>query len=242
MTSRARRFAKTVPGVARLHGVLSTTARRELQDSRNLRRLLAFVLARDSNCVDVGAHEGAVLAEMVRLASDGRHVAFEPLPGFAERLRAQFPDVDVRDIALANRSGQASFVFVRNQPALSGLRERVYPRPPQRETITVDVQRLDDALPAGYVPTLVKIDVEGAEGEVLAGGMETIARHKPVVVFEHGKGAAPSYGTGPRDVHALLVDACGLRIFDLDGRGPFSADEFETIFEQGDRWNFVARA
>ena len=31
----------------------------------------------------------------------------------------------------------------------------------------------------------IKIDVEGAEGLVIRGGVETIKKYKPVVVFEH---------------------------------------------------------
>ncbi len=76
---------------------------------------------------------------------------------------------------------------------------------------------------------MIKIDVEGAEREVLEGAIETIVRYKPTVVFEHGKGAAPHYATGPRDVYALLCAQAGLRIFDLDGQGPFDLAEFERI-------------
>src|SRR5438132_7880121 len=212
--STVRALAKRSSAVQGLRWLTSATARREAVDSRNLRLLCSFALRRDSNCVDVGAHEGAVLAEIVRVAAAGRHIAFEPLPAFAERLRASFPTVDVRNAALGNETGERSFVSVRDQPALSGFRERTYPGPMQRDMITVGVERLDDALPAGYVPALIKIDVEGAEREVLEGALETIARHRPIVVFEHGKGAAPVYGTSPRGVFALLVEQGGLRLFD----------------------------
>ena len=97
--------------------------------------------------------------------------------------------------------------------------------------IRVRTERLDDALPSGYVPALLKIDVEGAELEVLCGGRETIARHRPVVVFEHGAGSADHYGTAPADVWELL-----------DGAGPFSLAEFEDQFARAERVNFVARA
>jgi hypothetical protein len=82
--------------------------------------------------------------------------------------------------------------------------------------------------------------VEGAELEVLEGARQTIARFRPTVVFEHGRGAADHYGTRPERIFELLDD-CGLSIFDLDGNGPYTLDEFVTTYETGGRWNFVAR-
>jgi FkbM family methyltransferase len=237
-----RSAAPRIPGARRLRAAISPTARREALDGERLRFLLAVVLAPDSNCIDVGSHVGGVLQEMVRLAPAGRHIAYEPLPELCSRLRARFPEVDVREAALSNRSGESTFVHVRNQPGLSGLRRRSYPREPEFEELTVRLESLDASLPDGYEPSLIKIDVEGAEREVIEGAIETIVRCKPVVVFEHGKGAAPHYGTGPRDVYGLLAEHAGMRIFDLDGNGPFELTDFQRAFERGERWNFVAHA
>ncbi len=67
-------------------------------------------------------------------------------------------------------------------------------------------ERLDDALPDGLVPRLIKVDVEGAEMLVLRGAQRTIARHRPSILFEHGIGAADRYGSGPgRGCYELLV-------------------------------------
>ena len=61
------------------------------RDSDLVRRLLAWSLAPDSCCIDIGAHAGSVLREILRAAPDGRHIAYEPLPHLAEHLRAEFP-------------------------------------------------------------------------------------------------------------------------------------------------------
>src|SRR5205807_3389379 len=119
----------------------------------------------------------------------------------------QFPDVDVRCAALSDRAGERDFVYVRTLPGWSGFRARPYPGEQRTETIRVRTERLDDALPEGLVPALVKIDVEGAELEVLRGAIETIGRHRPVVVFEHGAGSADHYGTTPAAVWDVLDDA-----------------------------------
>jgi hypothetical protein len=53
-------------------------------------------------------------------------------------------------------------------------------------------------------------------------------------------GAADRYGTKPSDVYALLVEDLGMRIFDDDGHGPYSAAEFDDVFTRP-IFNFVAR-
>jgi hypothetical protein len=83
---------------------------------------------------------------------------------------------------------------VRTDPAYSGFKRRDYPRAEEIETIEVRTEQLDDCLPVGYVPHLIKIDVEGAEQQVLEGAVGTIRLHKPIVIFEHGRGSAEYYG------------------------------------------------
>jgi FkbM family methyltransferase len=215
-------------------------SRRNNRDNEHLNLLLAFSLAADSNCIDIGAHSGDVLRDISRLAPQGRHMAFEPLPAFASDLQREFPEVDVRQAALSNEVGTATFSHVREQPALSGLHRRSH-SPAETETISVRTETLDSVLPDGYVPRFIKLDVEGAEGLVLEGALETLRRHRPIVWFEHGKGGSDYYGWESGDVHSLLVDGAGLRVFDADGHGPYSRTEFEGVFEKP-IWNFVAHA
>jgi len=213
---------------------------REGLDNAHIELLLGFVLREESNCLDVGANEGRFLHHIHRLAPLGRHIAWEPIPALADQLRVAFPDVDVHNAALFNRAGEREFTLVPEDTGHSGLLERAYPKPYRTEKIRVVVERLDDVLPAGYVPHLIKVDVEGAELQVFEGGSETITRHQPTIVFEHGLGAADRYDTEPEAVHDLLCGRAGLRIFDLDARGPLSRDEFAEVFAAGSRWNFVA--
>jgi hypothetical protein len=142
--------------------------------------------------------------------------------------------------ALSNFEGSSSFLHVRNMPAYSGFRIRSYPTKPDIETVTVHTERLDHSLPAEYVPTLIKVDVEGAELLVLEGAIETLRRYQPTVIFEHGKGSAEFYGTTPSAIFHVLSDEAGLRIFNLDGGGPYNLNEFEETYNRNDYWNFVA--
>jgi FkbM family methyltransferase len=212
---------------------------RNRRDDAHLRAAMAALLRPDANCIDVGANTGAVLADAVRLAPLGRHIAFEPIPAAYAALTERFPGVDVRRAALSDTRGTATFEHVISRPAYSGLKTRDYPGAEKVETIEVDVERLDDALPEGFAPALVKIDVEGAELGVLRGGIETLRRHRPIVVLEHGRGAREHYGTTAADIYGLLVDEIGLRIFDMDGNGPYRCDDFAEQSD-GPRWNWVA--
>jgi FkbM family methyltransferase len=227
--------------LGRAHSLESTDIDRGARDDEHLRLLLAFTLSSTAQCIDVGAHRGDLLREMVRLAPGGRHLAYEPLPEFAASLRRDFPTVEVREAALGDEPGEASFVHVRDRPAYSGLRERELPVGVATEEIEVRVERLDDTLPDGFRPEFVKVDVEGAELQVFRGALETLSRYKPTIWFEHGLGAADRYGTKPSDVYALLVEDVGMRIFDADGHGPYSAAEFDDVFTRP-IFNFVARA
>jgi hypothetical protein len=120
-------------------------------------------------------------------------------------------------------------------PGYSGFKLRPLPRQMELATITVRTARLDDDLPAGFVPTLSKIDVEGAEEQVIVGAMQTLRRHRPTVVFEHGRGSAAVYGTTPEQIHQLLFEGAGLGI-DLDGAGPYGCEELNST----PYFNFVA--
>lgn len=227
------------PPLLALRRQLKPELRRDRRDTEHLRLLLSFLLARDSNCIDVGAHLGEALREMLRIAPAGRHIAFEPLPELHARLVQEFPEVDVRNTALSDHAGEASFTHVRTRPGYSGFRERTYPADEETETITVPVATLDGSLPEGYAPALIKIDVEGAEQQVLEGAMQTLSTFRPTLVFEHGT-AAREYGTKSETIFDLLADGAGLRVFDLDGHGPYGRAEFAAICERGKQWNFLA--
>jgi FkbM family methyltransferase len=255
-TSTGRTPSQQTLDLEALHAVLSDPvlgpearalcspgSRREARDRHAISVVLAATLSRDAHTIDVGAHSGAVLREIVRIAPGGRHIAYEPIPQLAAQLAEEFPSVMVRNAALSDENGTASFVHVDSAPEYSGLREREYHglTDVRKHEITVRTERLDDVLPDTFQPGLIKIDVEGAEMLVLRGAQETIGRFRPTIIFEHGMGASDRYGTEPSDVHDLLVAQLGMRIFDLDGIGPYSREAFQAVFAEP-IWNFLAVA
>jgi FkbM family methyltransferase len=215
---------------------------RDRLDTEHMRRLIAFMLGPDSNCIDVGAHRGSVLEQIVRVAPQGRHIAYEPLPHLAAELAEQFPGVDVRPAALSDHRGESTFAHVRAAEGWSGLRFRPLPGNAESEVteISVRLEPLDEALDPDYVPAFIKVDVEGAERQVFEGALRTLRKHRPTLVFEHGLGSANAYGTEPDHIHELLAGQAGLRIFDLDGNGPYSLEEFRRTYYAAERVNFLA--
>jgi FkbM family methyltransferase len=210
-------------------------------ESEHLRNLLRSVLKEDSNCIDIGAYRGRVLAELVKVAPKGKHIAYEPLPHLNKALREHFPFVDIRQAAVSDKEGETSFTYVKNMPAESGFLERFHSGERQIEKLTVRAEALDRCLPDGYIPALIKIDVEGAERQVFEGAIETISRYKPVIIFEHGRRGAPYFDTRPQQIYQLLHEKAGLNIFDLDGNGPYTLAQFEEEFTADVRWDYVAR-
>lgn len=194
-------------------------------------------LAADANCIDVGANIGDILQDIVTIAPNGRHVAYEPLPELGADLKRRFPKVDVRNAAVSDADGEATFYHVRSSHGRSSLSsDGLDPR--NVEQLRVRLEVLDEALPREYVPALVKIDVEGAEAAVLRGARRLLGEHHPIVVFEHGAAAA-GMGSTSGEIHGTL-GSLGFRIFDIDGRGPLSADEFDTSVRLGKVWTYVA--
>ena len=207
------------------------------------------VLDRRSNCIDVGCHQGAILDVMLRLASEGEHYAFEPLPHLYSALEARYAtakNVHLHEAALSEAPGTASFQHVVTNPGYSGLLKRRYPRP-HEDVVEIQVRllRLDDLLPPDLPIRLVKIDVEGAELQVLKGAVQMLRRYQPYVVFECGLGAADCYGTRPEMVFDLLT-GCGLRLSLMGdwlasgGRKKLSREAFADEFNSGRDYYFMA--
>ena len=164
-------------------------ARQEVAYDAQLIEVLQRILTSESNCIDVGAHRGKFVEPIVELAPHGHHIAFEPLPACAAFLRQRFPQVDVREEAVAEAGGRATFRSVPGDAAPnSGFDRRPWDDYPEEgvEFIEVEVVRLDDVIPSDRAIRFVKIDVEGAELRVLHGARSVLARDRPFVAWEHG--------------------------------------------------------
>ncbi|HEY1833931.1 MAG TPA: FkbM family methyltransferase [Solirubrobacteraceae bacterium] len=199
---------------------------------------LVASLAADAVYVDVGSNRGQVLAHAVRIAPRGRHVAFEPIPALADELAGRFPTVDRRAKALGESAGKATFCHFQELDGWSGLRRNpeISDARGKPEYIEVEVSTLDIEMSA-LEPAVVKIDVEGAELEVLRGGRETLARVRPLLILEHVPSTAAVYGTSSAELWELLGES-GYEVFTATGSGPVGADR---LAEHAHVVNWIAR-
>jgi len=205
---------------------VDATARLAQREAIGMSAVLAAVLHGEGTYVDVGANRGQVLREAVRIAPHGRHIAFEPIPSLAREVELAFPDVDCRRKALGAETAAAEFCHFRKLDGWSGLRRspEISDSEGDPEYITVEVSTLDVEL-AGIAPSVVKIDVEGAELAVLEGGRAILSEARPIVIFEHFASAAALYETDPGAAWDLL-DGLGYEIFSIVGEGPFTKAAF----------------
>lgn len=202
------------------------------------------VIQRNSNCIDIGCHKGEILDVMLELAPDGHHTAFEPIPLFYNALIEKYKGKAVIfPYALSDKDGTADFQYVKNAPAYSGLRKREYTVNPDIEVLSVEVKKLD-ALIAGQNVNLIKIDVEGAELNVLQGAINTLKSEKPYVIFEFGIGASNYYESTPEKMFQLLCVDAGLKISTLKSfvrsQSPLNSSDFKKLYDNQTEYYFIA--
>jgi FkbM family methyltransferase len=213
-------------------------ARQAQREAIGISVALATALGGEATYVDVGSNRGQVLREAVRVAPRARHIAFEPIPALAEEIAREFPGVDCRLKALGSSSGTAEFCHFTQLDGWSGLRRNpaISDERGKPEFITVELSTLDAEL-AGATPTVIKIDVEGAELAVLEGGRGVLSEVRPVLIFEHVPETAELYRDAPDAVWELLAEL-GYEVFSATGEGPFTRARF---LESASVVNWLAR-
>lgn len=166
---------------------------------------------------DVGANVGFFTTIGARLVgANGRVYAFEPVPENAAYVRINvrlnhFRNVEVIEKAVSAASGRGDFW----QADYSGGGALTSTPPPRdvRGTIPVEVVSLDQAVFSGTYahPSLVKIDVEGAELPVLQGMSRLLRESRPIVLCELDDETADGLSRKSQAAGAYLEE-CGYHV------------------------------
>jgi FkbM family methyltransferase len=144
---------------------------------------LPHVLRPGMTAIDIGANLGVYSLAMARLVANGRVFAYEPAREPRELLESsrelnQMSNLEVCATALSDgrREGHLAFGASSEMNALGdgGPGERV-------PITSLDLEEAERRWPA---PDFVKIDAEGEEERILAGGARFFAHHSPLVMFE----------------------------------------------------------
>ena len=206
------------------------TLRSRYRDQRaELRALRRYIRPGDVVC-DVGANKGSYLYWLARWCGNGRLVAFEPQPTLAHRLSElcstlQFRNVVIEPKAVYSSDGELElFIPDDHQPGASLL------CPSGNFTkVRVPTVKLDSYFDEQTRISAIKIDVEGAELDVLKGAERILRRYRPLIVVEcEDRHLAPG---SVNDVFSYL-EALGYRGSFINGSRVLPIAHFDVAVHQ----------
>ncbi len=187
---------------------------------------MAFVLhclRPQDTFVDVGANVGSYTV-LAGGAVGAKCIALEPGPDTYQHLldnilfNSLTGRVDAQNIGVGKESGSLRFTIAYPSATRSHMATtEETQKGGSANTITVRVETLD-AICADSDPTVIKIDVEGFETQVIAGGQATLAKDSLLAVIMELNGSGARYGFNDHAIHQQMLD---------NGFQPFTYAPFE---------------
>jgi FkbM family methyltransferase len=175
--------------------------------------------------VDVGANVGLYTAlGLRRMRHPGRIICVEPDPASAAFLEQtirsnhqgdQSPKVSFHQVALSDTQGEVMLHKNRENKGDN----RIYSDALCTDAIQVASDTLDNLLEREGIDeiNLIKIDVQGAEAKVVAGGRRVLQKSTDCVMMtEFWPNGLTNCGSSPSDYLTMLEDI-GLSLYSLDG-------------------------
>jgi FkbM family methyltransferase len=208
--------------------------------SREVLNVLARLLAPGMVVIDAGANIGEVsLFAAKRVRPGGRVISFEPVPGLAQRLRANvarndLAAVEVVEMGLAEHEGSAE-IFTsrecfRDGTSHAGL-ATLYAQPGRAKPIaSIALTTLDRFVHERGLDRVdvLKVDVEGAELPLLRGSAETLGLHRPWLLLEVQQETSRAAGYGHAEILTFL-ERYGYRFARLGRRGALQPLSVATL-------------
>jgi FkbM family methyltransferase len=142
--------------------------------------------------LDVGANTGQFATMIQQALPEARVYSFEPLGECCEQLRKTMEGVSgfqAFDFALGETNGQAQIYRNDATPSssllpMAELHKEAFPFAAQAQLETIKIRRLDDVIHDLEIvdDVLIKVDVQGTEDKVIAGGEETFSRASVLIL------------------------------------------------------------
>ena len=153
--------------------------------------MFALLSDKESCVLDVGANIGLTALAFSQICRCGQIVAFEPVPRTFQYLRQNVSESGVQNVkifnfALGSSEGSALMQGHPSNFACSFIADNYTIPADDHFAQRVPVKRLDDIFSDLSLDRVdfMKVDVEGFELEVFAGGRETLNIYKPIVFLE----------------------------------------------------------
>ena len=201
--------------------------------------ILKSLLREGDFAIDVGANFGWYSTLFSRIVgSSGRVLSFEPVPATKRILERNLAlnhclhNTTSEQVALGSESGWAQIYVFRGLP---DGQASISPQGRRDYTIyEIEMRTLDEILSGGQAnPFLVKVDVEGAEKDVLMGAQETIKTNKPVIMLEINLHTAKSVGVSPTESLRILA-RFGYSFYRITGRFRLREVSSANMLKHGD--------
>lgn len=184
-----------------------------LREYQDMGFLLHFLKPGDI-FVDIGANIGSY--SILAGSCEGVNViAYEPIPATFNWLQKNIShnqlskQIKIKNIGLADNKGTLKF-----SSNLDILNHVIINNIEQHPSIEINVEKLDDDLVDTF-PTVIKIDVEGYELQVLNGAKKIINNSSLIAVIIEINGGGIRYGKRDHEIHKLLISK-GFESFEYD--------------------------
>jgi hypothetical protein len=118
--------------------------------------------------------------------------------------------ISVVPIAVSDQDGTAEFEVSAHSTAMSRLKgEGPWHTVKARAVRSVVTRKIDTLAESLPLPSIIKIDVEGAEMKVLEGGRKTIGQSRPVMLIEGPRELWDALGAFLREHDYVMLDGAG---------------------------------
>ncbi len=187
---------------------------------------------------DLGANVGYYSFLANRYITSGTIYGFEPIPYNVALFKKhcelnhrmiKHENIEILPFAITDRDGQLSISH--DQAAIEGNTYIVSPHITVSDKITVECRSIDGLIKEGFkAPDVIKIDVEGAEYDVLKGAKATIEKYKPNILLATHDCHLPGVQQQCKD----FLEALGYRLTHLPTYNKYISglDDYIAIHEQ----------